>query len=703
MQIRFKEDKICILPKQQVAATDIGRHRTVGIADSISSGSRCRRAATVQLMAYWRIFAMAIAAVLAFGIPLHASSDYESGKKALEAGQISGALEYWTVAAETGDRRSMLELGRLYLQGLGVPQDYVFSHMWFDLAAARGEIEALGEREAVAEKMTWRQLAEAQERAREWQPGNHSLEPEATVQSGVAESTPVMEEPPPKAIQEAQVLLTALGHKSGVADGVWGPRIGRVYASFLRDAGLPESEILTPQTLHPIRSVAAQQGVQASAVPAPVSGRQTAANLHDAVLAGDLDGLKSALAAGADVNARGGSGLTPLMQAANKGYVLMVEPILAAPKVDIDAQAADGTTALFIAAVHGHKEIIELLMKTGANVNIPGPKGKTAVKLGNAHYGEPTSDDIRKHEPAIQALIQGISYAVLQREREEREKLMKTLSAGKEFQDCDTCPKMVVVPQGTFTMGSPASEEKSGDWERPQHQVAISNPFAVGKYEVTREQFEKFVEATGYDASSSGCWYYDEGGDWWQFRQQNSWRKPGFSQSKDHPVACVSWHDAQAYVSWLSRNTGEQYRLLSESEWEYVARAGTTGPFHFGSTISTNQANYDGGYTYGGGSEGVYRKKTVSVGSFPANSFGLHDVHGNVWEWVEDCWHENYQGAPQDGSAWITGGDCEVRVLRGGSWYVKPRNLRSAFRYRVGTGSRSYSGFGFRVARTLTP
>ena len=128
----------------------------------------------------------------------------------------------------------------------------------------------------------------------------------------------------------------------------------------------------------------------------------------------------------------------------------------------------------------------------------------------------------------------------------------------------------------------------------------------------------------------------------------------------------VSWDEAKAYVGWLSRKTGERYRLLSEAEWEYAARAGTAGPFHFGSTISTDQANYDGNYTYGSGRKGVYRKKTVPVGSFPANGFGLHDVHGNVREWVEDCWHDSYAGAPTDGSARITGGDCDERAHHAG-------------------------------------
>jgi formylglycine-generating enzyme required for sulfatase activity len=133
-------------------------------------------------------------------------------------------------------------------------------------------------------------------------------------------------------------------------------------------------------------------------------------------------------------------------------------------------------------------------------------------------------------------------------------------------------------------------------------------------------------------------------------------------------VINVSWNDAQAYVKWLSDKTEKDYRLLTEAEWEYAARAGTTTPFYFGRTISPDQANYNGEYTYDGGPKGVYREKTTPVGSFPANAFGLHDVHGNVLEWVEDCWHENYSGSPIDGAAWKSGGDCDRRVLRGGSW-----------------------------------
>ena len=178
------------------------------------------------------------------------------------------------------------------------------------------------------------------------------------------------------------------------------------------------------------------------------------------------------------------------------------------------------------------------------------------------------------------------------------------------------------------------------------------------------------------------------------------WRDRAVSSGAARPRG-VSWEDAQSYVRWLSRKTGEAYRLPSEAEWEYVARAGTTTPFHFGATLSTVQANYDGSYTYGSGRKGRYRKKTVPVGSFGSNRFGLHDVHGNVWEWVQDCWNNSYRRAPRDGSAWGRG-DCSRRVLRGGSWPNAPWVLRSANRLRSSSGIRDFN-VGFRVARTLSP
>ena len=249
------------------------------------------------------------------------------------------------------------------------------------------------------------------------------------------------------------------------------------------------------------------------------------------------------------------------------------------------------------------------------------------------------------------------------------------------FTDCEGCPEMVVVPAGTFNMGSNESEEGIRDYEGPVHRVTIPVPFAVGKYEVTFSEWDACVAA-------GGCGGYrpdDEG-----------WGRG------NRPVINVSWEDAQAFVGWLSRETGQDYRLLTESEWEYAARAGTTGPFHFGSTISTDQANYDGNSIYGNGRKGVFRGKTMPVGSFPPNNFGLHDMHGNVWEWVEDCWHKNYLDAPVNGSAWTSGNACGVRVLRGGSWKNRPRSLRAASRGWNEKWDRNNDD-GFRVARILTP
>ena len=241
---------------------------------------------------------------------------------------------------------------------------------------------------------------------------------------------------------------------------------------------------------------------------------------------------------------------------------------------------------------------------------------------------------------------------------------------GTKFQDCEECPEMVVVPEGSFMMGSTSGS----DAERPVHEVTIARPFAVGVYEVMFAEWDACV-------SDGGCGGYrpDDAG-WGHGRR---------------PVIHVSWENAKAYVRWLSRKTGEAYRLLSESEWEYVARAGTTTRYWWGNEIGRSRANC------GRCGSRWDAERTAPVGSFSPNAFGLQDVHGNVWEWVEDCWNDSYNGAPSDGSAW-TSGECDVRVLRGGSWDLRPGYLRSAYRIRSTTGSRGNS-LGFRVARTLTP
>ena len=248
---------------------------------------------------------------------------------------------------------------------------------------------------------------------------------------------------------------------------------------------------------------------------------------------------------------------------------------------------------------------------------------------------------------------------------------------GDTFRDCGECPEMVVVPSGSFMMGSPESEEGRGDDEGPVRRVTIGYRLAVGMFEVTFREWDACV-------SDGGCGGYRPDDEWGRY---------------EHPVIEVSWKNAKGYVEWLRRKTGKRYRLLSEAEWEYVARAGTTTPFHTGRTISTEQANYNGNYTYGSGREGAYRERTTPVGSFEPNGFGVYDVHGNVWEWVEDCWNISYRRAPTDGSAWLRG-DCDSRVLRGGSWGDRPEGLRSADRSWSTTGGRN-DFFGFRVARTL--
>ncbi len=254
---------------------------------------------------------------------------------------------------------------------------------------------------------------------------------------------------------------------------------------------------------------------------------------------------------------------------------------------------------------------------------------------------------------------------------------------GYRFQDCKDCPKMIVVKGGAFTMGSSQSEYKRYKDEVPLRRVRIRK-FAVGRFEVTFDEWDAGV-------GDGGCGGYKP-------------EDEGWGRGK-RPVINVSWHDAKAYTNWLSRKTGKTYRLLTEAEWEYVARAGTRTPFWWGQSASTDKANYDGDIT-NKGSKGTYRGKTVPVDRFGANPWGLYNVHGNVYEWVEDQYHKSYRGAPADGSAWMdtstSNNEVVSRVVRGGSWLSGPQDLRSAFRGNFDLEpSGRYSGFGFRLSRTL--
>ena len=264
------------------------------------------------------------------------------------------------------------------------------------------------------------------------------------------------------------------------------------------------------------------------------------------------------------------------------------------------------------------------------------------------------------------------------------------------FKDCADCPQLIVVPAGSFTMGSPEGEPKRVDEHENRVRVSIAKSFAVGVFPVTRGEFSAFASATNHEPDG-GC--YVRSGNAWKEQPGRSWRSPGFAQDDRHPVTCVNWNDAKAYVSWLSSKTGKPYRLLSEAEREYVTRAGTTTPFWWGSSVSADRANYNGNHTYAQGTKGKWRQKTVRVDSFRANPWGLYNVHGNVWDWTEDCWNDKNSRNPRDGSARTTG-DCGNRIVRGGSWAYSPDHLRAAFRYWNQPHNRN-SGQGFRVARVL--
>ncbi len=275
---------------------------------------------------------------------------------------------------------------------------------------------------------------------------------------------------------------------------------------------------------------------------------------------------------------------------------------------------------------------------------------------------------------------------------------------GDRFRDCDSCPEMVVVDGGSFMMGSPAYENDREDDEGPRRRVTISGPLAVGVYEVTKEQYGRFVDDAGHDGGSA-CRTHESGE--WDARTGRSWTNPGFRQGRQEPAVCVSWNDAQAYVKWLSGKTGEKYRLPTEAEWEYVARGTSETRFSYGDDPDYtrtcgygNMADQVGADHYRWAGVAPCRDgyvHTAPVGSFSRNAFGLHDVHGNVWEWVQD-WYGSYpSGAATDPRGPATGSD---RVLRGGSWGDGPRYGRSAYRFRLSPGDRN-SVLGFRVLRTI--
>lgn len=272
----------------------------------------------------------------------------------------------------------------------------------------------------------------------------------------------------------------------------------------------------------------------------------------------------------------------------------------------------------------------------------------------------------------------------------------------REFRECVDCPGMVAIPAGKFMMGSPETEQGRFDAEGPRHDVSV-RAFALGKFEVTTEEFLIFLRRTGYQPAPCDRIL----GLTWRSPRPGLAYPPGDIDPPLEPAVCLSWNDAQAYIAWLngqvrgmassSKSRDGPYRLPSEAEWEYAARAGTMTARWWGDALGSGNANCNG---CGSKWDGVL---IAPVGSFGPNRFGLFDMLGNVWQWVNDCWNENYAGAPIDGSAWMSG-DCRKRVLRGGSWSNVPAFIRSATRSKADAAGRDfdYSNYaGFRIARSL--
>lgn len=274
----------------------------------------------------------------------------------------------------------------------------------------------------------------------------------------------------------------------------------------------------------------------------------------------------------------------------------------------------------------------------------------------------------------------------------------------KTLRDCSGCPTMVIIPAGNFYMGSAATEAGHTKDESPVHQVIVAT-FALSRTEITRGQFSEFVKETGYNTGDQ-CWTIDDG----KYQQRNAnWGKISYLQNNRHPVVCMSWSDATAYTEWLSGKTGKVYRLPTEAEWEYAARGKTRTARYWGESP-------DKACQYANVADTTAQKLikpaatwqvhkcvdgfayTAPAGSFKANAFGLQDMLGNVWEWVDDSYHVSYQGAPANASAWD--GDGKKRVLRGGSWYDSPSKVRAAGRDKA-ISERRYDNFGFRIVRNL--
>ena len=299
---------------------------------------------------------------------------------------------------------------------------------------------------------------------------------------------------------------------------------------------------------------------------------------------------------------------------------------------------------------------------------------ETAAPAEEAPASTPDESAAEAEVDPMEALVAEAVGETLPVENEEVE-AMGDADNGDYFRDCELCPDMASLPAGAVLLGSPASEPTRQDTEGPQTHVAFTAPFAISAHEVTFEEWQACVDGGGCNAYTPS----DIG--WGRGRR---------------PVVTVSYEDAQRYIAWLSAETGVDYRLPSEAEWEYAARAGAAAAFSFGRVITTDDANFNGNYPYFG-DKGEYRRRTTPVASFAPNAFGLYDMHGNVWEWTADCWRPNHAGAASDGAP-VTTSACTARVIKGGAWNSGGWRLRAAHRLPKPAGARE-NDIGFRVVR----
>ena len=666
-------------------------------------------------------------------IPLlttQAGADYEVGQRAWDAGQRSEAIAEWQKSAADGDARSMLALGQAYASGMGVVQDYVQAYKWFNLAASRGEGAAVAARDALTARMSLQEQAEARRQALEWQPGSAA--------TALSTAQPVSrEDMTSTAIREAQTILATLGYRPGPADGIWGQRTTQALQAFLRDARLSPPDTLTeslrllraaaqqaepvqtePQLLKPLRVPLPQEEEPQpfTIIAEPEGARVRIVNIEEPYAVG------MALAPGVyevEVSTSGYETKRATIQHGTVATEQRIALVRMRPRSFTIVTEPTGAQVRLLNTETEYQPGMTLPMgQYEVEVSAPGYETKRATVQHGTTSTErrvalvqirppftiitrPTVSQVRllnteteyqpgmtlpmgQYEVEVSAPGYETKRATVQHGTAATERRITLVRVepqrpvGARFRDCPVCPEVVVTSTGSFLMGSPASEDGHDDTESPQLEVTISRPLAVGVYEVTFAEWSACVSNGGCDQ------HRPDDASWGRGRQ---------------PVINVSWGDAQAYVRWLAKETGRAYRLPSEAEWEYVARAGTQTPFHFGQTLTPLQANYDTTYVYEGGWKAVDRRRTIPVGSFAPNRFGLYDIHGNAWEWTQDCWSRNLIGVPQDGRARETE-NCGKRVLRGGAWIFSPRILRSASRNRYAADYR-YPYVGFRVVRTL--